>query len=288
MDTCEVSDLESSATTCKKMPNFPAAVFSAIGTLRFEQHPIICGGYQNGLPSNKCYSFKNNEWVSSESMNLSRVNAAAAKWQNGKLLVTGGWNSLVSFNSTEVLTVEGWQSIIPSLPFRISSHCIVTVNSTTVMVIGDDQDGPSGKTFLFTLGEESWIEGPEMKYKRVGHNCGRIRRDKESQEMSIIVTGGKYGPSYSSSVEILDGSSNKWQTGPELPFGMRNSQMVEDSHGGVVLIGGESPYSAFLGTLFQLPHAGQNAVWTQMEQKLKLGRRQHTAFLVPDNIVDCS
>jgi hypothetical protein len=64
--------------------------------------------------------------------------------------------------------------------------------------------------------------------------------------------------------------------------------LVEDQNGGVVLIGGYSPSVGRLDTLYQLSHGGQDAVWTKMEQKMKTGREQHTAFMVPDNIVDCS
>jgi hypothetical protein len=91
-----------------------------------------------------------------------------------------------------------------------------------------------------------------------------------------------------SSVEILDEGSNEWQTGPELPFAIGFSQMVEDQNGGVVLIGGYSSSVGILDTLYQLPHGGQDAVWTKMEQKMTTRRREHTAFMVPDNIVDCS
>jgi hypothetical protein len=45
--------------------------------------------------------------------------------------------------------------------------------------------------------------------------------------LSIIVAGGN-GSSRLSSVEILDDSSNEWQTGPELPIGIERSHMVED------------------------------------------------------------
>jgi hypothetical protein len=223
-------------------------------------------------------------------MNSVRVRAAAAQLQDGKLLVTGGDDDSSSdLNSAEMLTEEGWESNIPSLPVTIYAHCMVTVNSTTVMVIGGYQNGmDSGKTFYFTFEEESWTEGPELENKRRLHSCGKIRRNKESQEMSIIVAGGEDGSSILSSVEILHEGSNEWETGPELPFGIDNSQMVEDQNGGVILIGGYSPSVGTLDTLYQLPHGGQDAVWTKMEQKMKTGRYSHTAILVPDNIVDCS
>jgi hypothetical protein len=289
-DTCEVINLASSASTCKNPQNFPAKVSGAIGGLGFKGNPILCGGYQNSVSSNKCYSLENNAWVSSASMHSVRDDAAAAQLQDGKLLVTGGYVTSGSYlKSAEMLTEEGWESDIPSLPVTIINHCMVTVNSTTVMAIGGFQNGQrSGKTFYFTFGEESWTEGPTLKNKRWDHSCGKIRRNKESQEMSIIVAGGYADGSYLSSVEILHEGSNEWQTGLELPFGNADSQMVEDQNGGVVLIGGYSSPGGNLDTLYQLPHGGEDALWTKMEQKMNTGRSEHTAFLVPENIVDCS
>ena len=175
-DTCEVINLASSASTCKNPPKFPATVFKAIGGLGLKGNPILCGGAQNDADSNKCYSLENKKWVSSASMNSVRAFAAAAQLQDGKLFVTGGYDGSQSdLNSAEMLTEEGWESNIPSLPVTIFRHCMVTVNSTTVMVIGGYQNGPtSGKTFFFTFGEESWTEGTELKNKREGHSCGKI------------------------------------------------------------------------------------------------------------------
>jgi hypothetical protein len=220
-------------------------------------------------------------------MNLGKIRAAAAQLENGKLVVTGGIDDSSSYlKSAEMLTEEGWESNIPSLPVTIYAHCMISVNSTTVMAIGGWQNGwISGTTFYFAFGEESWTKGPELKIKRGYHSCGKIRRNKESQEMSIIVAGGYDGFSRLSSVEILDEGSNEWQTGPEMPFGISVSQIVEDQNGGVVLIGGESSSGDNLDTLYQLPHGGQDAVWIKMEQKMKTGRRLHTAFLIPDNLI---
>jgi hypothetical protein len=221
-------------------------------------------------------------------MNSERGSSAAAQLKDGKILVTGGDDGSAFLKSAEMLTEDGWESNIPSLPVSISYHCMVTVNSTTVMAIGGDQNlQSSGKTFHFTIGEQSWTEGPELKQKRGRHSCGKIRRNKESQEMSIIVAGGYAGSSDLSSVEILEEGSNEWQKGPELPFGIDWSQMIEDQNGGVVLIGGKSESLGVLDTLFHLPNAGQDAVWTMMEQKMKTGNFFHSAFLVPDSSVHC-
>jgi hypothetical protein len=290
-DNCEVINLEPSASTCKNLPNFPATVYGAIGGFEVKGNSVICGGWQNYNQSSKCFSLENNTWVSSYRRNSAKTSAASSQLQDGQLIVTGGQNSsLDNLNSAEILTEEGWESTMPALPVTIVDHCMVTVNYTTVMVIGGWQnDKYSGKTFYFTFGEESWTEGPRLKQARFWHSCGKIRRNKASQELSIIAAGGSDGSSaYLSSVEILDIGSNEWQTGPKLPFGIYWSQMVEAQNGGVVLIAGFSNSTSYLDTLFQLPHVGHDALWTKMEQKLKIGRNHHIAFLVPDNVVDCS
>ncbi len=289
-NTCEAVDLESSTTSCKNPPNFPANLRSAIGGLGCKENPIICGGGQNHELSDKCYSLENNEWVSSASMNSVRYAAAVAQLQDGKVLVTGGCNDSGYLSSVEMLTEKGWESNIPSLPVTNSYHCMVTVNSTTVLVIGERENDQefSGKTFYFTFGEESWTRGPKLKFRRYDHSCGKIRRDKEREEMSIIVAGGWDGSFRTSSVEILDEGSVEWRTGPELPFGIDKSKMVEHQNGSVLLTGGKSSTDVFLDTLYQLPHGGQDAKWTKIEQTLKTARSSHTAILVPDTIVDCS
>jgi hypothetical protein len=291
---CEAIDLESSTTTCQNAPNFPVTVIEAIGGLQFKENPIICGGSDYFDYFTTCYTLENKKWVSSPSMNSVRYEAAAAQLQDGRLFVTGGIdNSGYFLNSAEMLTEEGWANNITPLPVTIADHCMVTVNSTTVMAIGGWQQGQeSGKTFFFTFERESWMEGPELKHARHGHSCGQVRRNKENQDRSIIVVGGYDGYDMTS-VEILDEGSNEWRKGPELPVGICLSQMVENQNGGVVLVGGSNGY---IGTLYQLPHGGHDAVWTKMAQKLKTGRndqtaetgrRQHTAFLVADNLVDC-
>jgi hypothetical protein len=228
----------------------------------------------------------NNEWVASASMNLARAIAAAAQLQDGRLLVTGG-NS-PDLKSAEISSGVGWDTNIPFLPITVYGHCMVTVNSTTVIVIGGAQNGQvSGKTFYFTLGAISWTEGPRLKINRFYFSCGIIRSNKVGQEMSIIVAGGWNGSYAFSFVEILGIGSNVWQTGPELPFGIWGAQMVEDKNGGVVLTGGRSSSGINLDTLYQLPYGGQDAVWTKMDQKMKKARYMHTAIMVPDSIVDC-
>ena len=184
-----------------------------------------------------------------------------------------------------------------SYPFEIRFHCSVLVNSTTILIIGGEKNANrSSSTYFFNTENEIWTEGPPLKYSRMSHSCGRVRKNSQSQELSVIVVGG-WGELASasardtdalSSVEILDLNSNEWRAGPELPFGVYDSQLVEDQKGGVVLVAGYNFPFVILDTLYQLPHGGADVEWTKMEQRLKFERREHLAFLVPDSIVDCS
>ena len=288
--TVEVIDLESSTTTCKNLPNFPIKVFASFGGLGFEEKPLVCGGYFNGGYTNKCYTLKDNVWIPSADFKINISDAAISTspypLSSHKLLVTGGYNG--SFLTTfEVLTEEGWKTILPSLPVKTSLHCAVLVNSTTIMIIGGF--GNHKNTYYFNSQNAKWVQGPQLKQERRSHSCGRIMRDNQSLETSIIVVGGKDSDGkLLSSVEILDEGSNEWRQGPELPFEIYSSQLAEDRNGGVVLVGGRTKSYDGLNTLFHLPHAGQDARWRNMEQKLKSANNWHTAFLVPDDIVECS
>jgi hypothetical protein len=56
--------------------------------------------------------------------------------------------------------------------------------------------------------------------------------------------------------------------------------MVEHPRGGVLMIIGKA--------IHHLAHAGPNANWEILPQMIKKARTWFVAFLVPDNIIDCS
>ena len=78
---------------------------------------------------------------------------------------------------------------------------------------------------------------------RVGHACGRIRKDEQSRERtSVIVAGGQFfNKEYFSSVEILDPESGEWRFGPELLYETARSQLVEYEEDGSVILVSISP-----------------------------------------------
>jgi hypothetical protein len=55
--------------------------------------------------------------------------------------------------------------------------------------------------------------------------------------------------------------------------------------GGVLLIGGFTG-SEYLDTIYRLAHA--EAKWEKMPQKLQIKRGQFVAFLIPDELANCT
>jgi hypothetical protein len=149
---------------------------------------MICGGYHsdpNFFYSSKCYSLKENGWTSSPALNTEKVWAAVSPspYLSGdqKFFVTGGKHDQQSENSSldtvEVLTGEGWKTLPQTLPVTISKHCSVLVNSTTVIIIGGEQnDRMSSGSYLFNTENEVWTEGPHLSNIRSYTSCGRIRK----------------------------------------------------------------------------------------------------------------
>jgi hypothetical protein len=175
-----------------------------------------------------------------------------------------------------------------------SFSCMVLLNSSTSFLIGGKQDesysSPNSYLLNTASNSQEWIKGPSLKIGREHHSCARIRKDSSSHQFSIIVVGGWNHRNFEKleSVEILDEGASEWRNGPDLPFGISHASLVEDPSGGVVLVGGNSFDNRHLKTLFSLSDAGDDAKWIEMPQKLKIGRYDHTAFLVPDDVATCS
>jgi len=167
---------------------------------------------------------------------------------------------------------------------------MVLLNSTTAFLIGGRQQqvdfSPNSYLLNTAANSQEWLKGPALNHNREHHSCARIKTENSSR-FGIIVVGGSNG-TYMTSVEILDDGADVWRNGPDLPFGIYHASLVEDPTGGVILVGGESENDPYLQTLFRLSHAGDDAEWVEMPQKLKDGRSRHTSFLVPDDITSCS
>ena len=164
MDSIEIIDLGSPSTSCQDLANFPKFILGAVGGLLSKGNPIICGVNVDESDNFEsiCSFYEDGVWNLFHNMTTSRIGPAAASpvsYPNEahSLFVTGGINAELdtSFNTGEVLTDAGWQEFLPDLPAPVVDHCMVLVNSTTVMIIGGIQhesgECPAGaQTFTST------------------------------------------------------------------------------------------------------------------------------------------
>ena len=250
-----------------------------------------------------CQTLINGVWTLTSTLNNIRRYSAISGFPNlngpYKHILTGGYNfnpdlSQNELSSNEALTGNGWKTVLPPLPVTMMAHCMVTINSTFVMVVGGRQNGVdfSSRTFLLDITKCSWTEGPRLAEGRNSHRCMRIPKDESSSEMVTIVVGGLGVPLAGATVprlnttEILEDGSSQWRKGPLLPFGLHATADVEHPDGGALLVGGsEDRITNLRNSFLRLRHAESS--WEELPQKLKIGRDSHVAVMVPDELVNC-
>ena len=117
-------------------------------------------------------------------------------------------------------------------------------------------------------------------------------------EKIVVAAGGQSSSEILYSVELLylnddDAIDGEWVHGPDLPKYSLKATMVEYNNTVILISGGKQTnnnhfqlsLSPIIITMFQL--SSPEGPWLAMKQKLKGWRRNHIAFLVPDEIVNC-
>ncbi len=286
----EMIDLSMSSSTCQDLPNLPKATYGSFGGLILQDYPLICGGH-NGQEK-KCFSYKGASWQESAPLKTGRIYSSSSLspfLQNPhSLLVVGGGGDV---NTLEHFSVNDWRMDLPKLPVTIQYGCMIKINSTTVMVIGGNQNKQiSDKTFFLTKNRSVWIDGPKLLIPRRVLVCGMIQSDKASSRFTAIVVGGFDGGNVLATSEILNEETGKWRVGPELPVEAASwsAALVEDAEGGVIYVGGCNSNNENMKTLYRLSHAGDGSKWVELPQKLKTARREFVAFTIPDHLTNCN
>ena len=293
-DDVEIINLDASSTTCKNLEHFPSQVIGAVGALGPKLEPVICGGFYNSgnVDENSCYSLQKDTWQLLSLMNQNRRHAAIAPSpypsDNFSVIVSGGYNGSDWLDTVEIWNQNAWHLSSTVMPVAINLHCMVQINLTTVMIIGGYNTTSLVETFIFNSENEIWVPGPSLQEERYGLACGRIKTTRNQPYFSIIAVGGNNIDENLRSVEILDEVDGNWREGPALPVRLCNSNLVEDPAGGVIIVGGENSEIGTHDTLYRLSHAGPEASWFKMPQKLQYGRNYHVSFLVPDAMTNCT
>ncbi len=278
---------------CDDLPDLPFGAEAATGQLIAGEAPVICGGHPNLCG---CQVFKNGFWSNNENKLQCRQFAASGILTNAEaesvLIITGGYygrqlNTIETFDGTTRKS-----QLNDFLPQPVYEHCIIQVDSSTLISIGGKTDSNYvGKTYLFNAKVNKWTLGSSLNIPRSGFSCGILKwqnPDTNNLENILVVAGGYDENGISSSVELafLNNNTFVWEKGPSLPKPIAEGTMIA-FESSVILIGGNQEIDDEDNGHFLYQLSSPDGNWTEMRQKTKLKRAKHVAFLVPDDIVSC-
>ena len=127
-----------------------------------------------------------------------------------------------------------------------------------------------------------------MNIDRYCHGCATFMN--EGRTYAIVAGGYSTKEGVLSSVEFLnlENEDAEWIEGPSLPRDLEEFTMITSpEENGVIAIGGRSGRE-FESAIFKMTCTGSlNCTWTELEQKLDIGRIDHVAFLIPDELTNC-
>jgi hypothetical protein len=215
----EIMDLNNPTNVCQ--PSFLAdypldQVHGATGGLLTNNNALICGGREGwkNYILDDCFSIGINinphGIKKTKSLTPYRSYAASVVWNSTTLWMTGGWVGIWT-KSTEFVQLTG-TTPGPDLPLEVYDHCLVSLNDTTVLLIGGVlQSGTTSKaTFYYDTDHKTWTDGPSLILGRNGHSCALFKSHTvHGHTDTVIVTGGNN----LASTELLNLDSNNWQSG---------------------------------------------------------------------------
>lgn len=296
----EVIDMSSYETSCSAFASLLTPISALMGGYDHDKNLIVCGGYtdeKHHIPDCYNYNEEQKEWIQYlpglvvsrgwTTMTCSPFNISPSCFVIGGT----GQNSNYSGQTAEYLSETGWEKVPSVLSESIGFLCSVFYNSTSLLVIGGKNRNAEvlKKTYFLDIKSFVFSDGPLLITSRHRHSCGRILTGNTSQYYTVIVVGGetiKNDPM--NLVEVFDYQQNMWRQGTALPQKISRATIVEDPLGGVVLLGGNSPSVKGLNTIYQLANGDPSTKWVLMTQKLRIGRYQFAALIVPNMYANCS
>merc|ERR1711860_260074 len=263
------------------LPDFPLEVFGAVGFWT-AQGPMVCGGRGGG---NKCFLYKNHQWMPSTTIGTSRVGASTIQITPNQAIIIGGYGRPYgALKTTKVISSTGSEEG-KDFPVKIVYHCSFKINSTHALVTGGHQDwSRSASTWFVDLTKTTVTPGPKMTSKRSGHGCSTLQLGRKTFG---VVAGGQY----LASTEWIDleEDSPTWTEGPKLPRGLYGLTLVKSTQGTYALGGFDG--SNFRAEVLNLDCPGnqiQSCQWQEMPEKLEVRRSSHVSLSLPESYDICN
>ena len=201
VDKVEIIDLIDTSKENEVYEDQSMARGSAFGGL-LQNKLIVGGGYNptlRNLQDYKIHCHPDNSLIKTLDK---RFRSSCVVINQTKLYVTGGSGK----KSTEILSLDQFPVKGPELPFSMSSHSMVQIDSKTIYLIGGWQDRViSNKTWIINpINNLDMSSGPNLNEARVSHSCNKM---KINGKIILVVAGGRNNARTMNSVELLDTTS---------------------------------------------------------------------------------
>ena len=190
-----ILDLSTTPPQTCTMKDYPMHVYGATGAV-INGSPLICGG--DGKIVCFQYNKSSHEWTYLAKMNTPRVGSASSPVNNTRLFITGGRTSrwdIHDIDTTEFVHSNGTVTAGPPLPRARSDHCMVTLTTGEIMILGgfpssfDTYD--DGNVIIFNPETNKYNTSvPSSKWG--GGACALIKKSPMHDNRPIVLsTGGK-------------------------------------------------------------------------------------------------
>ena len=309
LNTSEVIDLEDPLSHCDNLGEYPDPSASYATGALLNDSPFICGGGNRTRRDfrDTCHAPGTNATLAV--MSTPRRGAASVVILHdgeNRLFVTGGESRRIGkkgiLSSTELVTANQTSSIVgPDLPYPVRYHCLLTVNSSSLMLIGGETTiGPSFY-LVFNLTSFTWTIGrSSLRQRRSNHACGKVKDENatDPDNVVIVAVGGKVenltskGVIGNATTEILatgGDAAEGFQEGPVFPMLIRGASGITDNRGRFLLVGGYNKETeTSQKSIYALTLRNQELTWSKLEQELSTGRHAQVVMLIPEVLTTCS
>ena len=202
--------IDATEETCT-LPDFPLGVRGAVGFRRHNEGPTVCGGLNNSVATEKCFTLSSNhwtsaytalEWTESSPMTTARQDASAINIDSTETLILGGYGKNgTHLKSSEVISANGARKGM-DLPVSMVGHCSMKLSKSIVLIGGGFQDGSiSSKMYYLNLKTMEFTPGPSMQTARTGHGCAALHLEDKTYG---VISGGSNGTYAFDSTEMMD------------------------------------------------------------------------------------